>query len=187
MLSHVRPIAHSVIVTARARVRPHPPRRRGIPAALALVGLAAATAVTGVLGSASTVAAYPAPSATATLSGDCLSIAQGSGSGCRVRFVLYGATGATVNGTQVTFTTSGVRGAAVIPPSSRTGTAGPGEADATFLPGGIECGRAATIVAHAKGTSARTQIMVNCPPDNTMARLQLLLDLFRTLLGNSNW
>jgi hypothetical protein len=87
----------------------------------------------------------------------------------------------------VTFTTKGVNGAAVIPPSSTTGTAGAGEADATFLPGSLECGRAATIVAHAKGASAQTQIMVNCPPDDTLARLQLLLDMLRTVLGHFHW
>ena len=185
MFSHIRPTAHSV--TAPARIRPSPSRRRTTPAVLTRLGLAAAVAVTAALGTASTVSAYPSPGQTATLTGGCLSIDQGSGSGCRLRFVLYGATGQIVNGVPVTFTTSGVHGAAVIPPSSRTGTAGPGEADATFLPGGLDCGRAATIVAHAKGTSALTQIMVNCPPDTTVARLQLLLDLLRTLLGNFHW
>jgi hypothetical protein len=154
---------------------------------LAQLGLAAAVAVTAAVGSASTAAAYPPPGGTATLTGGCLSIAQGSGSGCRLRFVLYGATGQSVDGAAVTFTTSGVNGAAVIPPSSTTGTAGPGEADATFLPGGVECGRAATIVAQAKGTSAQTQIMVICPPDDTVARLQLLLELLRTVLGHFHW
>jgi hypothetical protein len=181
MFSHVRPTAHSD--TARARIRPSPPRRRATPAGLTRLGLAAAVAVTAALGSASTVSAYPSPGQTATLTGGCLSIAQGSGSGCLLRFVLYGATGQTVNGVPVTFTAKGVKGAAVIPPSSTTGTAGPGEADATFLPGGLECGRAATIVAHAKGASAQTQIMVNCPPDDTLARLQLLLDMLRAVLG----
>lgn len=182
MFSHVRPTA-----TAPAHTRPSPPRRRTVPAVLTRLGLAAAVAVTAVLGGASTAAAYPPPGDTATLSGGCLSIDQGSGSGCRLRFVLYGATGQTVNGAPVTFSTSGVHGAAVIPPSSTTGTAGPGEADATFLPGGLQCGRAATIVAHAKRTSARTQIMVNCPPDDTVARLQLLLELLRMVLGNLHW
>jgi hypothetical protein len=181
MLAHVRPTARSV--TARAEGRPCPPRRRATPAMLTRLGVAAAMAVTAALGGASTVAAYPAPGGTATLTGGCVSIDQGSGSGCRLHFVLYGATGETVNGAPVTFTTSGVRGAAVIPPSSTTGTAAPGAADSTFLPGGLECGRAATIVAQAKGTSARTQIMVNCPPDDTMARLQLLLEMLRMILG----
>jgi hypothetical protein len=185
MFSYVRPTTHSD--TARTRIRPSPPRRRTSPALLTRLGLAAAVAVTAALGGASTAAAYPPPGDTATLTGGCLSIDQGSGSGCRLRFVLYGATGQTVNGVPVTFTTRGVHGAAVIPPSSSTGTAGPGEADATFLPGGLECGRPATIVAHAKGTSTQTQIMVNCPPDDTVARLQLLLELLRTILGHVHW
>jgi hypothetical protein len=185
MFSHIRPTAHSD--TARTRIRPSPSRRRATPAVLTRLGLAAAVAVTAALGGASTVSAYPPPGDTATLTGGCLSIDQGSGSGCRLRFVLYGATGQTVNGAPVTFTTSGVNGAAVIPPSSTTGTAGAGEADATFLPGSLECGRAATIVAHAKGASAQTQIMVNCPPDDTLARLQLLLDMLRTVLGHFHW
>ena len=185
MFSHARPTAHSV--TADPQIRPSPSRRRATPAVLTRLGLAAAVAITAALGSASTVSAYPSPGQTATLTGGCLSIAQGSGSGCLLHFVLYGANGRTVNGVPVTFTTKGVRGAAVIPPSSTTGTAGPGEADATFLPGGVTCGRAATIVAHAKGASAQTQIMVNCPPDDTVARLQLLLELLRMVLGNVNW
>jgi hypothetical protein len=133
------------------------------------------------------VAAYPTPGRTATLTGSCTPIDWGRLVTCNVQFILYGPDGETVNGVPVTFRTAGGWGGAVFPVSSRTGTAGPGEADATLFPSGSDCGSSTTVVATANGVTARTQITVACPTGATAPGLQLIISLLQLLLGHTHF